>query len=275
MLPMTESNLLVGHGTHVGNWRHNNEDRYLVRSFPTANGESATLAIVADGMGGLGKGYLASELVTQMVGDIVEQSSHSNYRTILEEAIAQVVLTLSDYADSDPDQYQGIATTCAVAVVIGQHLHATYIGDSRLYLLRGHTIQQLSKDHSLMSTLIERGHITPKEALHHPSRHVLVKLVANDPKIAQPDFRLFLSDDETSEQAEINQGMRLEAQDVILICSDGLSDVVEDTEIFNTIRKAATPQAAVDNLIALARQHGGPDNITAIVLQVPPEADAL
>jgi protein phosphatase len=185
---------------------------------------------------------------------------------LLNRAVGEAARVIAERAKSHPD-YLGMGTTCAIALVAGRRLYTAYLGDSRIYLMRGDALQQISVDHTWMQAAIEHDLITREEARHHPNRHVVLRHLGDDPD-EQPDFRLRLSDGETPEQSKENQGLELGGKEAVLVCSDGLTDVVEDAVIARVLAGRA-PQAAVDELIHLAREGGGPDNITVVVMRVP------
>ncbi|MBF8282431.1 MAG: PPM-type phosphatase protein [Anaerolineales bacterium] len=263
---LSQSDLLIGHGTHPGETGKNNEDRYEVKAYRAEDGEAITFVIVADGIGGHRAGEVASSLAVETILSVVEQTKDSDYLALLNRAMGEAARVIAERAKSHPD-YLGMGTTCAIALVAGRRLYTAYLGDSRIYLMRGGALQQISVDHTWMQAAIEHNLITREEARHHPNRHVVLRHLGDDPD-EQPDFRLRLSDDETPEQSKENQGLELGPKDTVLVCSDGLTDVVEDAVIARALAGRA-PQAAVDELIHLAREGGGPDNITVIVMRVP------
>jgi protein phosphatase len=266
MIP-SQSDLLIGHGTHPGETGKNNEDRHEVKTYRAEDSaEAVTLAVVADGIGGHRAGEVASSLAVETIVSVIERTTDSDYPGMLGRAVSEAARVIAERAKSHPD-YHGMGTTCAIALIANRRLYTTYLGDSRLYLLRGGSLQQTSVDHTWMQAAIEHNLITREEARNHPNRHVVLRHLGDDPD-EQPDFRLRLSDDETPEQSKENQGLELGPGDTVLVCSDGLTDVVEDAAIERVLGGHA-PQAAVDELILLARQAGGPDNITVIVIRTP------
>lgn len=263
----SQSDLLIGHGTHPGETGKNNEDRYEVRTYRAeGGGETISLVVVADGIGGHRAGEVASGLAVETILPVIEQTQDDDYLAMLGRAVGEAARVIAERAKSHPD-YLGMGTTCAIALVAGRRLYTAYLGDSRLYLMRGGRLQQTSVDHTWMQAAIEHNLITREEARNHPNRHVVLRHLGDDPD-EQPDFRLRLTDDETPEQSKENQGLELGPGDTVLVCSDGLTDVVEDAMIERVLKKRA-PQPAVDELIHLAREGGGPDNITVVVMRIP------
>ncbi len=265
MHPLEQSDLLRGHGTHPGETGKNNEDQYGVAAYRADDGTLITLGVVADGVGGRRAGEVASALVVKTITHAIATSTERDYQAMLQLAVVQAAIVLAE--ESQNPEYFGMASTCAVGLIVGRQLYTAYIGDSRLYFVHNGTIRQISVDHTWIQEAIEHGIITREEAKKHPNQHILRRHLGKDPNV-RPDFRLKLYDSETAAQAEKNQGETLAPGDQLLICSDGLSDLVEADEILERLLRAA-PQAAVDELILLARTRGGHDNITIIAMRVP------
>ncbi len=256
--------MLIAHGTHPGETGKNNEDRHTLVTLETPAGP-AFLAVVADGIGGHVAGEVASEMAVEIITAGVREHLAQGPRPALEQALTVAARRIAQAAAAEPEQ-RGMGTTCAVALAVENQLYIACIGDSRIYLMRGNTLQQISVDHTFVQEAVERGYLTPGEARLSPQRHVVYRHLGKDPE-AKPDFRLRLAAGESAEQSEQNQGLLLAAGDTVLLCSDGLSDLVEADEIGSAILQHE-PQASVDELIALARQRGGYDNITVVVMRV-------
>jgi protein phosphatase len=265
MLP-APSELLIAHDTHPGETGKNNEDNHAVASWLTPAGTPITLAVVADGIGGNRAGEVASALVIETILETVPTSPHADYRVLIRQAIGEAARRVVEQAETSA-KLHGMGTTCVMALIAGRELYAAYIGDSRLYLLRENSIQQLSVDHTWIQEAIELRLLTRAEAKTHPHRHVVRRHIGEDPNVP-PDFRLRLANGEPDTHAEQNQGLVLAPGQMVLLCSDGLTDLVEDQEIF-TICQAQLVDEAVQELITLARQRGGHDNITVILVRVP------
>jgi len=266
MRTLSASPLRLGHGTHPGETGKNNEDNYTTAAFQNAAGETVTLLMVADGIGGHRAGEVASALAVENVVAQLKQSEGTDFRQLIEQAIQRAAQAVSARSQTKRE-LTGMGTTCVVALIAGRRLYAGYIGDSRLYLLQGGTLRQVSVDHTWIQQALEHGLLTPAEAKLSFQRHVVLKHIGKDPQV-EPDFRLRLAPGETAEQSEAHQGLQLEAGEGVVLCSDGLSDLVEAEEIL-ALLTSQTPQAAVDALITLARQRGGHDNITVIAGIVP------
>ena len=265
MIPTPHSDLTVGQGTHPGETGKNNEDRFAVSAYYGEGGAQVTLAVIADGIGGNQAGEVASDLAVKTIARSVGKSAGIDYATILDTALQQTASAVVDASKARPD-LRGMGTTCIAVLIAGRRLYTAYVGDSRAYLARRGGILQTTVDHTFVQEAIEHGLLTPAEAKSHPHRHVVRRHLGADPNV-RADFRLRLSETEPPETSMRNQGVLLDPGSRVVLCSDGLSDLVEPNEILNILDHNA-PQSAVDELILLARKRGGHDNITVIVLQV-------
>ena len=265
MIPTPHSDLTVGHGTHPGETGKNNEDRYQISSYYGEGGEQVTLAVIADGIGGNQAGEVASDLAVKTLTRSVSKSAGTDYGVILDQAMSAAARAVVDAAQARPD-LRGMGTTCVAALIAGRRLYTAYIGDSRSYLARRGGILQTTVDHTFVQEAIEHGLLTPEEARNHPHRHVVRRHMGSDPNV-RADFRMRLTETEPPETSMRNQGVLLDPGSRLVLCSDGLSDLVEPDEILRILERNA-PQGAVDELILLARRRGGHDNITVIVIQV-------
>ncbi len=267
MIPFP-SPLLIAHDTHAGESGKNNEDHHAVHAF-RAGGEGSelvTVAIVADGIGGHRAGEVASEMAAQIIMERASQWPGGDYGALLTSAFGEAARQIAARAHSTNDLH-GMGTTCALALVAGRRLFICYAGDSRLYLIRDQTIRPISIDHTWIQEALDYKLITREEAKTHPNRHVVRRHLGGKAEV-QPDFRLRLADDESNEQSEQNQGLLLNPGDAVLLCSDGLTDLVEDPEILDAALTNNLDEA-VAALIKLARERGGHDNITVVILQMP------
>ncbi len=266
MQTVSTSHVTVNADSHAGESGKNNEDRYGLAYFKADSGDPVTLAIVADGIGGHRAGEVASELAVSLVTQAVAEGQGDNFLEMLARGVARASAEISRQAMDNLD-YRGMGTTCAAALVVGQRLHTAYVGDSRLYLRHNGSFRQISIDHTWIQAALEHNLIAPEEIKGHPNQHMVLRHLGGKVE-ARADFRLRLADTETPAQSEANQGLTLAKGDQVLICSDGLSDLVHADEIDAMLRKSPG-QAGVDELIGLARKRGGHDNITIILIQMP------
>lgn len=229
----------AGAATDVGRVRQGNEDAYLV---------DPPLFAVADGMGGHNAGEVASATTIEVLERWAQEGEH--VPEALRDAIGTANRAVWDRAQSDPS-LQGMGTTCTAALVQESVLHIAHVGDSRAYLLRDGTLEQITEDHTLVERMVKEGRITRDQAEHHPQRSVITRALG-----IGEDVRV----DETK--------LDLRPGDRILLCSDGLNSMVPTATLESTLRAAATAGEAAQALVGLANEAGGEDNITVIVLDV-------
>lgn len=275
MIPAERAHINVAAESHPGMSGKNNEDRYSVSAFNTPLDPSlpSLLAIVADGIGGHRAGEVAAEIAIETISQIIAASDTSNPIQTLQEAIQQASQEIYGQAESNPNRH-GMGSTCACCWIIGDRLFTATVGDSRIYLIRNGVIQQLSTDHTWIQEAIDQGMLAPGQARNHPNAHVIRRYLGSR-QIVSPDLRLKLNNLENDQQSETNQGFALKTGDRLLLCSDGLTDLVEDQEILSYLQNNSL-ESALNQLVALSNQRGGHDNITIIGLQIPePQEIAL
>ena len=269
MIRVTRAHLNVDAQTHPGISGKNNEDRYAVASFvlDKRNRTPVLFAVLADGIGGHRAGEVAAELTVNHMMQVVARSDGHHIRRTIEDAVVEASDAIAAHSASN-ENLKGMGATCATAWIVGDRLHTAYVGDSRIYLIRAGRIQQLTVDHTWVQEAIERGVLTPEMARQHPNVHVIRRYLGS-PTPPDPDFRLKLFNDEGDQHAENNQGLQLLPSDILLLCSDGLTDLVWNDEILETIRSRANLKEASRALIELANSRGGHDNITVVLISVP------
>jgi len=247
-----ELRITVGALTDVGQVRDHNEDAlgYCQPREREVLAERGRLYLVADGMGGHVAGEVASECVVRTVMASYYESQAPTVRQGLSEAIQQANAALYE-ATSGEESRSKMATTLVGAVVRGRQLHVANIGDSRAYLLREDTIRQLTEDHSFVTELVKRGRISEEEAASHPQRNIVTRALGTQPTV-EADF--------------YEEG--IQPGDTVLLCTDGLWGEVSEEEMVQMATRPLDPKGMASELVALANQRGGPDNITVIILQV-------
>jgi len=246
-----------------------NEDSFEVTAF-TLNEDDDTpvlLAIIADGIGGHKAGEIASKIAVATIISSVAESDGTDPLWILKSALLEANHSITSEAAND-DSRKGMGSTVACALVIDSALYIATLGDSRLYLVRDNVIQQLNIDHTWVQEALEVGVINTEEARNHPRRHLIRSYLGSSDPI-HPDLRLYMDLEENQEQAKANQGLPLVPGDQILICTDGLTDLVADEEILEILVSKESKDEQLQNLVDLANLRGGHDNITAVVLQAP------
>lgn len=273
MIPKEQAHLEVHAITHEGMSGKNNEDRYGVSAHVVSekNPISSVFAIVADGIGGHQAGEIAAEIVVESISHAVAGSDASDPLAIMEEAIVEAGQEVNEQATENAAQ-KGMGSTCVCTWVLGEQLYIASVGDSRIYLLRNDQIHQLTTDHTWAQEAVEHGIIAPEQVRGHPQSHIIRRYLGSK-TIVDVDFRLRLHPDESDEQALANQGMGLQPGDKLLLCSDGLTDLVEEDEIKEKMQWPDR-DAALQELVDLANQRGGHDNITIVTLEMPSQSGA-
>jgi protein phosphatase len=229
----------VGSVTHPGKVRRRNEDSYLVRT-------DTGMWAVADGMGGHDAGDVASRIVIETLDAVHQPNSASE---LLEQCRAQMIQANAQIAAlSKARNGATIGTTVAVLLIRDDHFACLWAGDSRIYRATGDTISQLSLDHTEVQELVARGTVSPDEAKHLPN-NIITRAIGVAP---EPDLDIVTGP--------------VEAGDIFILCSDGLTRHLQDGEIHQAVT-AHGAQDACDAMLALALQRGGHDNVTAVVVR--------
>jgi protein phosphatase len=237
-----------------------NEDRYGVTAFDAA-GQPQVLAVLCDGIGGHRAGEVAAEMGVSLITDVVGASEGDQPLATLSDAIVKAGRAIYEASRSDHGR-AGMGATCAC-----DQLYTANLGDSRIYLLRQGDLIQLSTDHTWIQEAIDAGIISSEEGEDHPNAHIIRRYLGSKAP-AEPDFRLWFFEGEDDAAARANQGLKLEPKDLILICSDGLTDLVSDDEIRDVLVHKKLSKAP-GKLIAMANERGGHDNITVILMRAP------
>ncbi len=246
--------VLAAGSTDTGKRRSNNEDAYLVD-------DVLRLYAVADGVGGNEGGEVASRIAVETLGKVVPDLLGQADRTpavgigaaperaALSAAVILAHRNIRLESVANP-KLVGMGTTLTVLFFRDRTAHLAHVGDSRAYLLRANALKQVSNDHSLIADQVRAGLITPEQAKASPYRHVITRALGIDEDV-RPDI----------------SALQLQQGDVFLLCSDGLTDMVDDREIASILGKSG-PGEAAKALVAAANAAGGVDNITTVVVQV-------
>jgi serine/threonine protein phosphatase PrpC len=251
--------------SNIGLVRTNNEDRFAVVNIP-CDGRTGALVLVADGVGGHAAGEVASQMVVEAVVRDLKAAPCADPVHELPRAVVRAGRAV--FARSQQDEaLRGMGTTLAAAWVIDRRLYTTTVGDSRIYLHRGGKTVQASIDHTWVQEAVERGMLTPEQARIHPNAHVLRRHLGG-PSDPVPDLRFRLIEGEEADASAVHQGCELEEGDAVVLCSDGLSDLVNGEEIERALRHSRLDRS-IKELIDLARNRGGHDNITIAAIRVP------
>lgn len=226
----------------IGHVRKTNEDSYVF--------SPPELFVVADGMGGHEAGEIASSLAVATIEEHVKKyAGTAQTAELLIHAILKANQSIFQMAQQRPE-CAGMGTTVTAVYIEGETIYWGHVGDSRLYLLRDGDLLQLTQDHSLVGELLQSGSITPEEAHVHPHRNILTRAVG------------------TAEQIQVDCGsFTWSPEEQILLCTDGLTGLVSDSDIRNTLIECPEVVSRVEHLIAKALAEGGYDNVTAILVQ--------
>jgi PPM family protein phosphatase len=238
-------NARVGATTDTGRVREANEDAFLVE---------APLFGVADGMGGHLAGDVASRTAVETITTRAEQDSPGDTGS-LARLVREANHEIWKKAQSDASLH-GMGTTCTLAMLDDTSLHIAHVGDSRAYLFRDGDLSQITEDHTLVGRMVREGRLRPEEAERHPQRSIVTRALGVDPDV-----------EVDTQTIELREGDR------ILICSDGLSSMVDQDSIAEVLDDKADPQDASELLVQLANDAGGEDNITAVVIEVAERAE--
>jgi protein phosphatase len=238
--------------THTGYRRPDNEDRYLVRR----TGDAVLLA-VCDGMGGEAGGDRAAEMAVDALAGFADtratdleaaREESLDWAVALARVLEHADARIRDYAASRPE-FEGMGTTATAALVQARRVYWAHVGDTRIYLLRGGEIRQVTRDHRFLQDLLDDGSVTPGEAEVHPLRHMLDQCVGCGH--VEPDAGF----------------LETEAGDRLLLCSDGLTGHLDQAQIRDILGRGEVA-GAVEDLVARALEAGGLDNVTAVALEV-------
>ena len=232
--------------TDIGKKRRTNQDYAFASREPV--GPLPNLYMVADGMGGHNAGDFASRCAVETVVESLSGAVGepiSALRTAIADANAVV-----NVIGNRQEEMRGMGTTLVAAVYLEGKLHVANVGDSRLYVI-GDTIRQVTRDHSLVEEMIRMGGLDPEKAKDHPDKHVITRAIGIRATVKADFFSEDLADGEK-----------------VLLCSDGLSNMLSDSEIYKIVKEAADPEEGARALIQAANQNGGEDNI-AVVLITP------
>ena len=233
--------------TDTGKKRESNQDSIFISDTPI--GPLPNLYIVADGMGGHAAGDFASRYAIEVAVDYIKASKVRNPISLLRRAMIYANSEVYKAAEKDRDK-AGMGTSMVACVLVENELYVANIGDSRLYVINDE-IEQLTMDHSLVEELIRTGQLNRSKGRNHPEKNIITRAMGSREE-AMPDFF----------EKTLTEGDR------ILICSDGLSNMVENDEIREIILENENVENAVDSLIDRANYYGGVDNVSVIVIAV-------
>lgn len=233
--------------TDVGQKRRENQDYVYASEQPIGN--LPNLFVVADGMGGHNAGDFASRCAVSVMVESVKRDMSFNPIKIIRHAIETANEQVCVQADLDP-QKSGMGTTLVAVTVVGHYAYVANVGDSRLYLSDSHDIVQITRDHSWIAEMVRRGEISREEARNHPDKNIITRAVGTGPSVRIDFF-----------------DVELEEETRILMCSDGLSNMVSDDTMQEILCSSDDIEKSAESLVALANENGGRDNISVIIIE--------
>lgn len=269
LIPSKSAHLPSAMLSHRGRVRENNEDRLMLSSFRTQTGaQPVLLAVLADGVGGHRGGEVAAELGVQVVTEAISTcTSLDDPPALIHSAIQAANRAIQAHATAEPDVF-GMGATCVCVLLIGERLYLGNLGDSRAYLFSQNGLTRLTHDH----TMLEENSWPDLPGMRgsrrgNPFAHVLSRYLGS-PEPPDVDLRVRLHAGKSDQDMMDNQGMRLKSGEKVLLCSDGLSDMLSDGHILSILQGYHTHKA-LQRLVLCALENGGHDNISTILIEIP------
>lgn len=233
--------------THVGQRREINQD-YMFTS-ETAVGNLPNLFLVADGMGGYAAGEYASRFAVEKIVEHIGASGQKELVTLMKEAVLSANRLLLAESHADPAKAE-MGTTIVAATCDGEKLHVANVGDSRLYVVNQERITQITRDHSLVEEMVRMGELDKRDAKAHPKKNIITRAVGVLPDVTVDFFETTVAPGDT-----------------VLLCSDGLTNMVDDEQIKRIILGQRDIVEKAERLIYTANENGGTDNITVVLVE--------
>jgi serine/threonine protein phosphatase PrpC len=248
-----ELNITASVQTDAGCVRELNEDngRHITPFATEIQHRRGTLSIVADGMGGHNSGEVASLLAVDLISQYYYDDANSAAADALKNAVEQASQEIYEYSITDEKLF-GMGTTVVALVLLNETGIVAHVGDSRLYRLRNGAMERLTMDHSQVMEMVKQGIISMEEAHTHEDKNVILRAVGTQPKV----------------EVEVSVPFGVESGDEFLLCSDGLCDMAEDKEIKSVWIASENIHAASEQLVELAKNKGGHDNITVGIIRI-------
>jgi len=235
--------------TDIGNVRKQNQDYYDIIEF----GQGCLLAIVCDGMGGAKSGNIASALAIDV---FVQELRRVHKAGMSKESIEQMLVSgakLANFTVYDQakqfEEFDGMGTTLVAAYITGKKVTIVNVGDSRCYHVNREGIEQVTKDHSLVELMVQRKELTPEQARNYPGKNYITRAIGTETMVECDLFHL-----------------KLERGDALLLCSDGLSNIVDEQEILFEVVHGVNKEYCCQRLLDIAKMRGAPDNVTSVLV---------
>ena len=237
--------------TDQGCVRSQNQDTYKIEQLD----KNTLLCVVCDGMGGAKSGNVASALASDVFVQEVSQNwnpGHSREKTsqILQDAVKLANITVFDQS-RQIEEFEGMGTTLVAVLVHGRQVTAVNVGDSRAYKIDRAGIRQITKDHSVVQMMVDRGELTAEMARTYPGKNLITRAVGTEPSVLTDVFQL-----------EVEKG------DALLLCSDGLSNMMDDQEILFEVAHGVNKEHCCQRLLDIVKGRGAPDNVTSVLIMM-------
>ena len=237
--------------TDAGCVRKQNQDTYLMEQLD----RSSVVCVVCDGMGGAKSGNVASSLAAEVFIQEVKRGYSALMDREKSDQLLRAAVKLANFTVYDQSQqfeeFNGMGTTLVAVLVRGRKATVVNVGDSRAYAISPEGIYQLSSDHSVVQMMVDRGELSPEAAKSYPGKNLITRAVGTEPVVMCDIFH-----------AEVSKG------DFLLLCSDGLSNMMDDQEILFEVVHGADPAACCERLLAIAKNRGAPDNATSVLIKI-------
>lgn len=235
--------------TDVGNVREQNQDAYCIEPL----GENALLAVVCDGMGGARSGNVASRLASEVFSEEVKRSFSAEQTPQEAERMLRSAATLANISVYEQsllsEEYSGMGTTLVAVLLYEKAALVLNIGDSRAYHISADGVTCITTDHSVVELMVQRGELTPEQAKNHPSKNLITRAVGTGKQVFADVFHVAAA-----------------KGDCLLLCSDGLSNLMADQEILFEIVHGARKDDCCQRLLEIAKERGAPDNVTSVLI---------
>ena len=237
--------------TDKGCVRKMNQDAYEIRQLD----RNTLLCVVCDGMGGAKSGNIASSLAVDVFSQEIERTWTPNMEwdkadQLLKNAVKLANFTVYDQA-MQFEEFDGMGTTLVAAFIRGRRVSFVNVGDSRAYIINQHGIRQITKDHSVVQMMVDRGELTAEMAKSYPGKNLITRAVGTEITVSSDIFR-----------QELNKG------DFLLLCSDGLSNLMDDQEILFEVVHGVNKERCCKRLLDIAISRGSPDNVTCVLVSL-------
>ena len=242
---------MINYGkTDKGKLRKHNED-----SFSISEGDDYVSAVVCDGMGGAKSGNVASTLAVDVFVQEVKRTWVSGMEPDIADQMLQNAVKLANFTVYDQaqqfEEFTGMGTTLVAVLICGKFATIVNVGDSRCYSVKQDGVLQLTKDHSLVQMMVSRGELTPEQARNYPGKNLITRAIGTETVVECDIFH-----------------RRLDTGECLLLCSDGLSNMVDEQEMLFEVVHGANKQSSCQRLLEIAKNRGAPDNVTCVLIEI-------